>query len=100
MRVDLIPGQVKILSKMRGVSKRTLHVIASRLADGELLILVTDSRPETALNDYARRWGIETFFAALKTRGFIVSSIKNETSWLCSAFPEPRFDKLNALSVF
>ena len=66
----LIPGQVKILSQKRWVSKRKLHVIASRLPDGELLILVTDSRPETALNDYARRWGIETLFGALKTRGF------------------------------
>lgn len=66
----LTPGQVKILSKKRWVSKRKLHVIATRLADGELLILVTDSRPQTALRDYARRWGIETLFGALKTRGF------------------------------
>jgi hypothetical protein len=66
----LAPCQTKILSKKRWVSKRKLHVIASRLADGKLLILVTDSRPETALNDYARRWGIETLFGALKTQGF------------------------------
>lgn len=66
----LTPGQTKILSKKRWVSRRKLYVIASRLADGELLILVTDSRPETALRDYARRWGIETLFGALKTRGF------------------------------
>lgn len=66
----LTPGQTKILSKKRWVLKRKLHVLASRLADGELLILVTDSRPQTALRDYARRWGIETLFAALKTRGF------------------------------
>ena len=67
---SLTPGQVKILSKKRWVLRRKLHVIASRLADGELLLLVTDSRPQTALRDYARRWGIETLFAALKTRGF------------------------------
>lgn len=67
---SLAPGQVKILSKKRWVLKRKLYVVASGLADGELLILVTDSRPQTALSDYARRWGIETFFGALKTRGF------------------------------
>ncbi|MGD1902880.1 MAG: IS4 family transposase [Geitlerinemataceae cyanobacterium] len=67
---SLAPGQVKILSKKRWVLKRKLHVVASGLDDGELLILVTDSRPQTALRDYARRWGIETFFGALKTRGF------------------------------
>ena len=67
---SLTPGQTKILSKKRWVLKRKLHVITSRLADGELLILVTDSQPQTALRDYARRSGIETLFAALKTRGF------------------------------
>lgn len=67
---SLVPGQVKILSKKRWVLRRKLYVVATRLGDGELLILVTDSRPQTALRDYARRWGIETLFAALKTQGF------------------------------
>jgi hypothetical protein len=82
----LTPGQVKILSKKRWVLKRKLHVIASRLPDGELLILVTDSRPETALNDYARRWGFETLFAALKTRGFNPESTHFRDSHKLSKF--------------
>ena len=50
--------------------KRLKRFFSQFEVDGELLILVIDSRPQTALRDYARRWGIETLFAALKTRGF------------------------------
>jgi hypothetical protein len=41
-----------------------------RLASGEYLILVAPTYEPQALEQYARRWGIETLFAALKTRGF------------------------------
>ena len=37
-------------------------------------ILATHHAPQTALADYRLRWGIETLFAALKTRGFILES--------------------------
>ncbi|MGD1936915.1 MAG: IS4 family transposase [Cyanophyceae cyanobacterium] len=67
---SLTPGQLKILSQKRQVSKFAVYVVALRLADEELLIVVTDSRPETSLRNYARRWGIETLFGALKTRSF------------------------------
>jgi hypothetical protein len=40
------------------------------LGNGEYLIIVTPELTETAVADYARRWGIETLFAALKTQGF------------------------------
>jgi len=40
------------------------------IGNGEYLIIVTPELSETAVEDYARRWGIETLFAALKTRGF------------------------------
>lgn len=86
---SLTPGQVKILSKRRWVFQRRLHVIASRTSDGELLILLTDSRPQSALADYARRWGIETLFAALKTRGFNLESTHLRSS--------PKLDKLLSL---
>lgn len=40
------------------------------LGHGEYLIIVTPELTETAVEDYARRWEIETLFAAMKTRGF------------------------------
>jgi hypothetical protein len=44
--------------------------VALRLSDGTLLLLATTDSPERALEDYARRWEIETLFAVLKSRGF------------------------------
>jgi Transposase DDE domain len=40
------------------------------LGSGEYLILVSPAPAEDAVTEYARRWEIETLFAALKTRGF------------------------------
>ena len=40
------------------------------LGSGEYLIIVTPTLTHTAVEEYARRWEIETLFAALKTRGF------------------------------
>ncbi len=71
---SLPPGQVRLLSGPRWVWGRRVRVVGSRLEDGQLLILVTNTTPNTALADYARRWGIETLFAALKTRGFCLES--------------------------
>ena len=51
-----------------------VYVVATRLDDGEWLMLATDRQPETALADYRLRWGIETLFATLKTRGFNLES--------------------------
>jgi len=72
---SLRPGESRQLTGRRWVWGRKVYVIGSRLADsGELLILITNARPETALSDYARRWGIENLFGALKTRGFCLES--------------------------
>lgn len=86
---SLTPGEVRVLSHKRWVWRRKLHVIATRLADGELLIVLTNVRPSSALRDYRRRWGIETLFAALKTRGFNLESTHLRSS--------QRLDKLVAL---
>ena len=67
---DLRVGEYKILQGKRTVRGFDLYVIGLLLPDGEYLILVTDKHPETALDDYAKRWGIETLFGALKSRGF------------------------------
>ncbi|KAB1991136.1 transposase, partial [Haemophilus parainfluenzae] len=79
----------RVLSGKRWVWGRRVYVVATRLEDGELLILATDSRPRSALSDYRLRWGIETLFAALKTRGFNL-----ESTHFCHA---ERLSKLIAL---
>jgi hypothetical protein len=38
--------------------------------DGDFLIVATQELPQTALSDYAERWGIEALFGSLKSRGF------------------------------
>jgi len=63
-------GEYTVLEGRRSVLDVELFVIGMLLPDGEYLILVTDSEPETALDDYKQRWGIETLFGCLKTRGF------------------------------
>lgn len=67
---NLKPGQMRILSRPREICGVKVFIIGHKLPTGEYLILVTDSRPESAMEDYKLRWGIETLFACLKTRGF------------------------------
>jgi len=45
-----------------------------QLDDGSLLVVATSHEPNTALSDYAHRWGIETLFGCLKTRGFCLEA--------------------------
>ncbi|NJL49557.1 MAG: hypothetical protein HC929_21650 [Leptolyngbyaceae cyanobacterium SM2_5_2] len=71
---NLAVGEQRMLSGKRWVWGRRVYVVATRLEDGELLILATGHCPPTALADYRLRWGIETLFAALKTRGFNLES--------------------------
>lgn len=71
---DLDFGQSRLLSKPRWVCGRRLWVHGTRLRDNQLLILVSQRRPSTPLADYAQRWGIETLFGVLKTRGFCLES--------------------------
>lgn len=46
-----------------------LYLAAVRLED-DLLIVGCDDKPRTGLVYYGLRWGIETFFGNVKTRGF------------------------------
>lgn len=67
-------GQTEILSGRRWVWGRFVYVSGLRLEDGELLVVISSSSPQTAISDYARRWGIETLFGMFKTRGFCLES--------------------------
>jgi hypothetical protein len=74
MFASLKVGERRTLSGKRWIWGRQVYVVATRLEDGELLILATNEHPQAALADYRLRWGIETLFAALKTRGFNLES--------------------------
>lgn len=67
---DLKVGEYKLLEGKRQVCGGELFVLGLLLPSGEYLILVTDKHPDTALEDYAQRWEIETLFGCLKSRGF------------------------------
>lgn len=71
---DLQPGQQKVLRHQRKLWGYWLYVAALRLNDGSLLVVATQSAPETAIANYANRWGIETLFGIFKTRGFCLES--------------------------
>ncbi len=69
---DLQPQQSKVLSGQRRWG-HWLYLAGLRLDDGSLLVVATDDAPSTAI-DYAKRWGIETLFGCLKTRGFCLEA--------------------------
>lgn len=62
------------MSGRRRVWGRLVYVSALRLDDGELLIVVSSNSPQTSIDDYGKRWGIETLFGMFKTRGFCLES--------------------------
>lgn len=71
---DLQVGQIKVLRQPRLLCGHKLYIAALRLKDGELLIVATQTHPQTAIRDYAQRWGIETLFGIFKMRGFCLES--------------------------
>ncbi len=59
-----------ILRKPRLICGHKLYISGMRLIDGDYLIVVTPYYTAQAIEDYARRWEIETLFGCLKSRGF------------------------------
>ncbi|ELS04298.1 transposase family protein [Xenococcus sp. PCC 7305] len=70
----LLPEQTQVLAHKRLVWGLAVYVAGLRLDDGELLIVISSNSPQTAITDYANRWGIETLFGLFKTRGFCLES--------------------------
>ena len=89
---NLLPGQTQVLSGKKFVWGRLVYVSASRLDNGELLIVITPDSCDTAISDYGQRWGIETLFGMFKTRGFCLESTHFNSS--------ERLSKLLALMSF
>lgn len=63
-------NQPLILEKTRRVWGMDVWVSGMRLASREYLILVAPNYCATAIEEYAKRWEIETLFGCLKSRGF------------------------------
>ena len=57
----------------RRVADVDLYIAARRTLEG-LLIVVATKKPETMIEDYYKRWSIETLFGCLKSRGFDLES--------------------------
>lgn len=68
--LDLKVGQARILDKCKCIVGCDLYAAALRLPTGELLIVVSRHYDQNILDDYKIRWEIESFFSALKKRGF------------------------------
>ena len=66
----LKPGQYCVLKGKRTVLEQELFIIGLKQPNGEYVILAANRDPEQAMEDYKKRWEIETLFGCLKTRGF------------------------------
>lgn len=55
-------GQTRILRHKRQLWGHWVYIAALRLEDGSLLVVATQSKPNSAITDYAKRWSIETLF--------------------------------------
>ena len=62
-------GACFLLPTPRRIGGVSVYVVGLRLPQDDL-ILLTDAFPETAVEDYRRRWEIETVFGGFKTHGF------------------------------
>ena len=66
-------NQTETWSTKRKVSGVCLYIAARRTIKG-LLIVVATKKPEIMIEDYYKRWSIETLFGCLKSRGFDLES--------------------------
>jgi hypothetical protein len=63
-------NQVRVIPAARQMWGMELYLSGCRLKHGEWLILVSADYHDDPAIEYRKRWGIETLFGALKTRGF------------------------------
>ncbi len=68
--LDLKVGEAIFLEKTKCIVGCDLYAAGLRLPTGEILIVVSRHYDLNLLDDYKIRWQIESFFSALKTRGF------------------------------
>lgn len=62
-------GQEHTLKRRKRINGELLYLVGLRLHN-DFLIVATDLKPHNGLQTYGLRWGIETLFGCLKSRGF------------------------------
>jgi hypothetical protein len=62
-------NESQFLRRKHRISGEWFHLAAVMLED-DLLVVACDDKPRSGLQYYGLRWGIETLFGNLKTRGF------------------------------
>lgn len=67
-------GRAVLLKGARRLLGQELFVAGLRRPDGDYVIVCAPDESEALLEDYARRWEIETLFSCLKTRGFCLEA--------------------------
>jgi hypothetical protein len=67
---------LRILSKARKVHGCILYLAGQRLANGDYFIVCSTTKTKRLALIYAKRWQIETLFAAFKSRGFNLESCR------------------------
>jgi hypothetical protein len=67
-------GHREALRGARVIWGERWHISGMRLPKGEYVIVIAERETQTALEDYARRWEVETLFGCLKTRGFCLEA--------------------------
>jgi len=76
------------LGQNAGERSPAVRLVVMRLKTGELLALACSGNPRRALENYRRRWTIETLFANLKTKGFNMEDThitdRDKLSTLCA----------------
>ena len=72
----LKPGEELVLSGIRRLWEVPVYLAGLRLHDGELLIVATSEYCSNAIQQYTKRWEIETLFECLKGRGFNVEDTR------------------------
>ena len=63
-------NQVRVIPQARQMWGLELYLSGCKLKHGEWLLLVAADYQDDPATEYRKRWGIETLFGALKTRGF------------------------------
>jgi hypothetical protein len=67
-------GEARVLPDARRIWGMDLHLSGMRLKKGEFLVVVSPESSAKALEEYGKRWGIETLFGGLKRRGFCLEA--------------------------
>lgn len=73
-------NQVLVISEARRMWEMELYLSGCRLRHGEYLILVSPEHSPAPEAEYKKRWGIETLFGALKSRGFNLEDTRIQDS--------------------